>query len=69
MQEIRDCNQRLACMGEADSGIIEFAEKHQKFRAVLPITGSFTVERKGTITTITRVSQDSFNIKSEPLKE
>lgn len=69
MQEIRDCNNRLACMGEAYSGIIEFAEKHQRFRAVLPIYGSFTVERKGAITTITRINQNSFNIKSEPMTE
>ena len=66
MQEIRDCNHRLACMGEAASGIIEFAEKHQRFRAVLPLGGSFTVERKGAVTVITRTSSSAFSVESYP---
>lgn len=67
MQEIRDCNHRLACMGEARTGVIEFVEKHQRFRAVLPLGGSFTIERKGAITTITRISKTAFRVESIPL--
>lgn len=66
MVEIRDCYNHLACKGEAESGIIEYAEKHQRFRAVLPIGGSFIVERKGALTTIIRISATAFSIESVP---
>ena len=43
-------------MSEAASGIIEFAEKHQQYRAVLLLGGSFTVERKDAVAVITIAS-------------
>ena len=60
-----DCLGRLACKGNPDTGLVECLYKGNKTSALLAVGDSFTVERQGVETTITRVSQYDFNVKSK----
>lgn len=64
MQEIRDCRDHLVCLLETETGFIESAYKRQKTMTTLPVGGSITIEREGTRTTITRLSEGNFNVES-----
>jgi len=64
MEEIRDCNGRLTCMGNAATGDVVCKYRGHKTRARLAIGENFIVEREGIETIITRVSNLKFKIDS-----
>ena len=64
MQELRDCKGRIACMGNAATGLVECLYKGHKTRTHLGIGDDFTIEREGIETIITRVSNLAFNVDS-----
>ena len=64
MQDVRDCGGHLVCRLEAKSGFIVSAYKRQKTMTTLPVGGSITIEREGIRTTITRLSESSFDVYS-----
>ena len=64
MQDVRDCDGHLVCRLEVKSGFIVSAYKRQKTTTTLPVGGSITIEREGIRTTITRLSESSFDVDS-----
>ena len=64
MEEIRDCNGRLACLGNAETGDVICKYRGQKTKARLAVGENFIVEREGIETIITRVSKWKFNVDS-----
>lgn len=64
MQELRDCKGRIACMGNAATGLVECLYKGHRTRTRLDVGDKFTVEREGIETIITRVSDMAFAVDS-----
>ena len=64
MQELRDCKGRIACMGNATTGLVECLYKGHRTRTRLDVGDNFTVEREGIETIITRVSDMAFAVDS-----
>lgn len=64
MIPLHDCLGRLACMGNPITGFVECVYKGHKTSTTLEIGESFTVERQNTITIITRLSNNHFDICS-----
>ncbi len=64
MDVIRDCKNRIACKGNAQTGDIETVYKGHKTRTRLPVGGVFTIERDDVITKITRISTTAFKVES-----
>jgi len=64
MEEIRDCNGRIACKGNATTGLVEVAYKRCRNSTHLPVGGTFTIEREGTVTMVSRISTNAFHIES-----
>lgn len=64
MQELRDCKGRIACMGNAATGLVECLYKGHKTRTHLDVGADFTIEREGIETIITRVSDIAFVVDS-----
>lgn len=64
MQELRDCKGRIACMGNAATGLVECRYKGHRTRTRLDVGDNFTVEREGIETTITRISDMAFAVDS-----
>lgn len=56
MKVIRDCRGRVVCMADPRTGRLEAKYCKQIVRLTLGIGESITLEREGTITTITRLS-------------
>ncbi len=54
---------RLACTGDPETGLVECWYKKHKTSTVLQIGESFTVEREGTVTIITRASAYKFTVE------
>ena len=69
MMEFRDSLGRLACTGDPETGLVECKYKRQTSSAVLQIGESFTVERDGVITIITRNSAGRFTVERQEKKE
>lgn len=64
MIPIHDCLGRLACMACRETGLIECLYKGHKTSMILAIGETFTVERQGIVTVITRVTANDFSVKS-----
>lgn len=64
METFRDCKNRIACMGDAATGLVESLYKGCKTRTLLPIGAAFTVERDEVITKVTRISTTAFQVES-----
>ena len=64
METFLDCKNRIACMGDAATGLVESLYKGCKTRTELPIGAVFTVERDHVITKITRISTTAFHVES-----
>lgn len=64
MEEIRDCKGRLACEADAATGLIETLYKGYRTRTKIPIGGTFTIEREGIVTIISRISSKAFSVNS-----
>ena len=67
METFRDCKNRIACMGDAATGLVESLYKGCKTRTLLPIGAAFTVERDEVITKVTRISTTAFQVESYDL--
>ena len=68
MLEIRDCCGRLACKGDAFTGLIESVYKKSCTRTKLAIGATIHFEREGIATDVTRVDEQSFQVKSDVIK-
>lgn len=64
MEILRDCIGRIACKGDAATGLIETLYKGHKTRTKLPIGEKFVIEREGTVTTVTRINKNTFHVES-----
>ncbi len=66
MEDIRDFKGRLACKGDAGTGLIESVFKGCRTRTRLPFGEVFTVERDGIVTDVTRLNDHAFHVESSP---
>ena len=64
METFRDCKNRIACMGDAATGLVEALYKGVKTRTELSVGAAFTVERDDVVTKITRISTTAFQVES-----
>lgn len=64
VETIRDCKGRIACKGDAHTGVIEAVYKGHRTRTQLSIGEAFTVEREGIVTEVTRISSTAFRVES-----
>lgn len=64
METFRDCKNRIACMGDATTGLVESLYKGVKTRTKLSVGAAFTVERDDVVTKITRISTTAFRVES-----
>ncbi len=64
MEVIRDCINRVVCMANARNGLIEIKYRNLTIRATVGIGDTYTVEREGIITRITRASKYHFSVSS-----
>lgn len=55
---------RLVCMGNPKTGLVECLYKGHKTSTILAVGETFTVERQDTVTTITRDALHNFKIES-----
>lgn len=67
METFRDCKNRIACMGDATTGLVESLYKGVKTRTELSVGAAFTVERDDVVTKITRISTTAFQVESYDL--
>lgn len=64
MEEIRDCKGRIACKGNANTGLIEVVYKRCKTSTQISIDGTFKIEREGVVTIVTRINDSAFYVES-----
>lgn len=64
METFRDCKNRIACKGDAATGMVESLYKGFEASAQLSIGAAFIVKRDGVVTKITRVSTTAFQVES-----
>lgn len=64
MEPIQDCIGRLACKFDTRTGLLEQAHKGCKTRTILHPGDSFTIEREGIITVITRTDTSAVKVTS-----
>ncbi len=64
MEVIRDYKGRVVCMANASDGLIEIKYRDIMVRAIVDIGGTYTVEREGIITKVTRTSESHFSVSS-----
>lgn len=64
MEDIRDCIGRIACKGNAATGLIEVAYKRCKTSTQIPIGGTLRIEREGVLTIVTRLNDSAFHVES-----
>ena len=64
MFQIRDCIGRLACVVDTKTGLLEQAHKGCKTRIILRPGETFTIEREGIITDITRTETSAVKVNS-----
>ena len=62
MEQIRDCAGRLTFILDPETWMVEHRYKGCKTRANLELGASFTVEREGAVTTITRTSLSDYRV-------
>ena len=64
MEAIRDYKGGLACMGERETGLIDYQYKGCKIKTTLAVGSSISLERGKICTIITRDSASSFDVDS-----
>ncbi len=64
MEILRDCIGRIACKGDAATGLIETLYKGHRTRTRIPIGEKFIIEREDTVTTVTRINTTAFQVES-----
>jgi len=64
MEILRDCIGRIACKGDAETGLIEVIFKRCKTTTQIPIGGSLCIERDNIVTKINRLNYFTFHIES-----
>lgn len=64
MEILRDCIGRIACKGDAATGLVETLYKGHRTRTKIPIGEKFIIEREDTITTVTRINTMAFQVES-----
>lgn len=64
MKEIRDCNGRLTCMGDEETGEIQFRYKEFEADFTLDVGKTLRVKRKGASTQIYRTPARKFKVVS-----
>ena len=64
MEPIQDCIGRLACKFDPRTGLLEQAHKGCKTRIILHPGDTFTIEREGIITVITRTDTSAVKVTS-----
>lgn len=64
MEVIRDCVGRVVCKGDAGSGLIEIKYRDLVVQAILTTGETYTIEREGIITTVTRTNDSHFSVSS-----
>lgn len=67
METIRDCLNRICCVGDPKTGLIENRYKGQEATAYLAVGKSFTITRENIMTRITRTAQNTFDIERRNL--
>jgi len=67
VETFRDCKNRIACKGDAATGLVESLYKGCKTGTRLSVGAEFTIERDGVVTKITRVSTTAFHVESYDL--
>lgn len=67
MEQIRDCIGRLACMFDSATGLLEQAHKGCKTRTTLHPGDTFTIEREGIQTIITRTGTSAVKVTSKSM--
>ncbi len=64
MEIIRDYKGRIVCKANASDGHIEIKYRSLTIRATVGIGDTYTVEREGIITEVTRTSESHFSVSS-----
>ena len=64
MKEIRDCNGRLTCMGDEETGEIQLRYKEFEADFTLDVGKTLRVKRKGASTRISRTTDQKFRVES-----
>lgn len=64
MEELRDCKDRLVCIGNPATGFVESLYKGHKTSTYLSAGEFFTIERQGVVTNITLTAGGKFEIES-----
>lgn len=64
MEPIRDCLGRVVCKAIADTGNIEIVYRDLRICITLLVGNSYTIERQGVVTLITRESDVTFSVSS-----
>lgn len=64
MEELHDCRNRLVCMGDPKTGLVECLYKGHKTSTYLSVGEEFIIERQDVITTITLTSKGTFSVES-----
>ncbi len=67
MLQIRDCIGRLACVFDPETGLVEQVYKGCKTRTTLLPGCTFTIEREGVITAITRTHTSTVKVASRKM--
>lgn len=69
MIPLYDCLGRLACMGNPKTGQLECRYKGHKTIVILALGETFTIERQGVVTIVTRNSINNFKVETSQKKE
>lgn len=64
MEVIRDCYGRIACKGNANTGLVEVLYKRCKTSTQIPIGGTLRIELDGVVTVVKRLSNSAFHVES-----
>lgn len=67
METIRDCKNRVACKGDAATGLVESLYKGFETSTQLTVGAAFTIKRDSVITKVTRISATAFQVESYEL--
>lgn len=65
MYAVRDNRNRVACMIDKTNGIVEHRYKGCFTQSVLPVGGSYVIERDNTRTVIVRTGKTKYEVRNE----
>ena len=67
METIRDCLDRICCIGNPATGYVQNKYKGQEATAYLAVGMSFTITRENILTRITRTDKNTFDVERRNL--